>query len=153
MRWISHEQRKFIDWKKTKLFGFRWNWDEEKKLSGIRLQISSLPPICLWQLTDNGAPSVLGGGGQDLVDTMYYCRWCTLSCEYFHKFLKNLKRPNGILRGLGHTDSWKKLNRQSCGTVPLNFLLNVQNWKPQIFSLAFLSNYIVEAIFHDCEST
>ncbi len=36
-------QRKFIDWKKTKLFLFRWNWAEEKKLCGIRLQISSFP--------------------------------------------------------------------------------------------------------------
>jgi hypothetical protein len=35
-------QRKFIDRKKTKLFRFRWNWAEEKKLLGIRLQISSL---------------------------------------------------------------------------------------------------------------
>ncbi len=34
-------QRKFIDWKKTKLFRFSWNWAEEKKLRGIRLQISS----------------------------------------------------------------------------------------------------------------
>jgi hypothetical protein len=24
-------------------------------------------------MTDNDAPSVLGGGGQDFVDTMYYC--------------------------------------------------------------------------------
>ncbi len=37
-------QRKFIDWKKTKLFRFRWNWDKEKKLRGIRLQISSFTP-------------------------------------------------------------------------------------------------------------
>ncbi len=37
-------QRKFIDWKKTKLFRFRWNWTEEKKLRGIRLQISSFTP-------------------------------------------------------------------------------------------------------------
>ncbi len=37
-------QRKFIDWKKTKLFLFRWNWDEEKNLRGIRLQISSPSP-------------------------------------------------------------------------------------------------------------
>ncbi len=53
MGWVDHlekymiipvvikAQRKFIDWKKTKLFRFRWNWDEEKKLRGIRLQISS----------------------------------------------------------------------------------------------------------------
>ncbi len=38
------DQRKFIDWKKTKLFRFRWNWVEEKKLLGIRLQISSFTP-------------------------------------------------------------------------------------------------------------
>ncbi len=48
------QQRKFIDWKKTKLFRFRWNWAEEKKLRGFRLQISSL--------------SYIGGGG-DFVDT------------------------------------------------------------------------------------
>ncbi len=38
---VYDDQRKFIDWKKTKLFPFRWNWDEEKTLRGIRLQISS----------------------------------------------------------------------------------------------------------------
>ncbi len=37
-------QRKFIDWKKTKLFRFRWNWVEEKNLRGIRRQISSFTP-------------------------------------------------------------------------------------------------------------
>jgi hypothetical protein len=42
-------QRKLIDWKKTKLFGFRWNWDEEKKLRGIRLQIFSLSPRLFMQ--------------------------------------------------------------------------------------------------------
>ncbi len=69
-----HFQRKFIDWKKTKLFGFRWNWDEEKKLRGIRLQISSLPqPSPHMFMADNDALSDLGGGGQDFVDTMYYC--------------------------------------------------------------------------------
>jgi hypothetical protein len=46
-------QRKFIDWKKTKFFCFRWNWDEEKKLCGIRLQISS-------------PPTSVGGGGEIL---------------------------------------------------------------------------------------
>ncbi len=65
-------QRKFIDWKKTKLFGFRWNWDEEKKLCGIRLQISSLlepvPPFVSdrqWR-----SFSSIGGGGQDFVDSI-----------------------------------------------------------------------------------
>ncbi len=37
-------QRKFIDWKKTKLFRFRWNWADDQNLRGIRLQISSSPP-------------------------------------------------------------------------------------------------------------
>ncbi len=41
---IHSKQRKFIDWKKTKLFRFRWNWVEEKNLRGIRLQISSFTP-------------------------------------------------------------------------------------------------------------
>ncbi len=38
------DQRKFIDWKKTKLFRFRWNWADDQNLRGIRLQISSSPP-------------------------------------------------------------------------------------------------------------
>jgi hypothetical protein len=67
MGWVRAIQRKLIDWKKTKLFGFRWNWDEEKKLRGIRLQISSLSPFVY---ADNDAPSVLGGGGQDFVGTI-----------------------------------------------------------------------------------
>ncbi len=45
MNYETTYQRKFIDWKKTKLFRFRWNWDEEKKLRGIRLQISSFTPL------------------------------------------------------------------------------------------------------------
>ena len=48
-------QRRLIDWKKTKLFRFRWNWAEEKKLRGIRLQSSSFP---------------LQEGGGDFVDTV-----------------------------------------------------------------------------------
>ncbi len=40
----GREQRKFIDWKKTKLFRFRWNWDKEKNLRGIQLHISSPSP-------------------------------------------------------------------------------------------------------------
>ncbi len=64
-------QRKYIDWKKAKLFGFRWNWDEEIKLRGIRLQSSSLPHLSPHLfMTDNNTPSVLGGGGQDFVDTI-----------------------------------------------------------------------------------
>ncbi len=58
-------QRKFIDWKKTKLFGFRWNWDEEKKLRGIRLQNSSLlkpvPPFVSDRQWRSFSPG--GGGG------------------------------------------------------------------------------------------
>jgi hypothetical protein len=38
---MATRQRKFIDWKKTKLFHFRWNWVEEKMLRGNCLQISS----------------------------------------------------------------------------------------------------------------
>ncbi len=37
-------QRKFIDWKKTKLFRFRWNWVEEKMFRGIRQQFP--PSLC-----------------------------------------------------------------------------------------------------------
>jgi hypothetical protein len=55
-------QRKFIDWKKTKLFRFRWNWDEEKNLRGIR------PPICLWRTVT--LLHFVGGSGKDFVDTI-----------------------------------------------------------------------------------
>ncbi len=64
-------QRKYIDWKKTKLFGFRWNWDEEKKLRGMSadfLPSPTCPPHLF--MTDNDASSVLGGGGHDFVDTI-----------------------------------------------------------------------------------
>ncbi len=55
-------QRKFIDWKKTKLFRFRWNWAEDQKFRGIRLQISSPPPlqpVAYLFIADNDAPSLL----------------------------------------------------------------------------------------------
>ncbi len=56
--------KKIYRLKEDQAFGFRWNWDEEKKLCGIRLQISSLlQPVPHLFLTDNDAPSVLGGGG------------------------------------------------------------------------------------------
>ncbi len=61
-------QRKFIDSKKTKLFHFRWNWEEEIKLRGVRLQISSPSPP--WRATPNLSPICLGGGGKDFVDTI-----------------------------------------------------------------------------------
>ncbi len=57
------DQRKFIDWRRPSFFCFRWNWDEEIKLRGIRLQCSSLPsppnlsPPHLF-MTGNNAPSV-----------------------------------------------------------------------------------------------
>ncbi len=42
-------------------FHFRWNWNEEKKLHGIRLQ-ESFP---------NLSPHLFrGGGGKDFVDTI-----------------------------------------------------------------------------------
>ncbi len=64
---IILSQRKFIDCKKTKLFHFRWNWDEEKKLRGIRLQISFPPPP-----PTPASPLFVydGGSGQDFVDTI-----------------------------------------------------------------------------------
>ncbi len=35
-------------------------------------------------------------------------RRCTLSCDYLRKFSKKIRNgPNGILRGLGETKSWK----------------------------------------------
>ncbi len=64
----QREQRKFIDWKKTKLFRFRWKWDEEKKLLGIRLQISS--PFLPRRAPPNLFPHLLRGGGKDFVDTI-----------------------------------------------------------------------------------
>ncbi len=30
---LPYSQRKFIDWKKTKLFRFRWNWAKEEKVA------------------------------------------------------------------------------------------------------------------------
>ncbi len=51
-----HIPKENIDWKKTKLFRFRWNWVEEKKLRGIRLQISSFTRL---------------EGGGDFVDTVF----------------------------------------------------------------------------------
>jgi hypothetical protein len=41
-------------------FHFRWNWDEEKKLRGIRLQ-ESFP---------NLSPHLFRGGGKDFDDTI-----------------------------------------------------------------------------------
>ncbi len=45
---------------------------------GRREKVSRHPPADFLSsphmfMTDNDAPSVLGGGGQDFVDTMYYC--------------------------------------------------------------------------------
>jgi hypothetical protein len=62
-------QRKFIDSKKTKLFYFRWNWDEEIKLRGVRLQISSPSPP--WKAPPNLSPICLGGGEE--FGRYYYC--------------------------------------------------------------------------------
>jgi hypothetical protein len=42
-------------------------------------------------------------------------------------FEKIQNGPNGILRGLGETNSWKTWNWKSRGNVPLNFLLHIQN--------------------------
>ncbi len=45
------------------------------------------------------------------------CRWCqrhqrrVLSCEYLREFLEIWNGPNGILRGLEETDSWKNLKQ------------------------------------------
>jgi hypothetical protein len=71
-------------------------------------------------------------------------RWCTLTCEYLRKFLKKFKTvlmgysgaglelrisprifekirngPNGTLRGLGETDSWKKPEVENLVTLSL----------------------------------
>ncbi len=55
----------------TKLFHFRWNWDEEKKLRGISLQLfPSHPP------PPPASPLFVyeGEGGQDFVDTILAVR-------------------------------------------------------------------------------
>ncbi len=47
-------------------------------------------------------------------------QWQTLSCEYLREFSKIRNSPNGIIRGLGKTDSRKKTrSKKSCDTVPL----------------------------------
>ncbi len=63
--------KKFIDWKKTKLFRFRWNWDEEKKLCGIP-SADFLPQTCSPICFCCDGPSLRGGGegGRDFVDTV-----------------------------------------------------------------------------------
>ncbi len=67
----SNTQRKLIDWKKTKPFRFRWNWDEEKKLRGIRLQISSPSPPR--RAPPNLSPYLFRRGCQGFC-RYYYCR-------------------------------------------------------------------------------
>ncbi len=47
-------------------------------------------------------------------------RWQTLSCEYLREFSKKFRYdPNGIFRGMGETDSWKKPEVENLMTVPL----------------------------------
>ncbi len=67
--------RKCIDWKKTKLFHFRWNWDEEANLRGIRLEISSPPPTSPPFVYD-------GGGGQDFVDSIISVKMLSKGIRY-----------------------------------------------------------------------
>ncbi len=51
-----------------------------------------------------------------------------LELRIFPQILKKISNgPNGILRGLGETDSCKTWSQKSHGTVPLNFLLHIQN--------------------------
>ncbi len=47
-------------------------------------------------------------------------RWQTLSWEYLREFLKKIRNdPNGILWGLGETDSWKKPEVKNLVTLSL----------------------------------
>ncbi len=47
-------------------------------------------------------------------------RWSTLSCEYLREIFKKIRNgPNGILRGLGETDSWKKPEAKNLVTLSL----------------------------------
>ncbi len=84
---------------------------------------------------------------------IYQCQqhqWCTLSCEYFHKFEKIENGPNGILRGLRETDSWKNLKLKISWHCPfkLPFAFTKVNSKTESrrFSLAFLSNWKLYSI-------
>jgi hypothetical protein len=44
----------------------------------------------------------------------------TLSCEYLREFSKKIRNnPDGILRGLGETDSWKKTEVENLVTLSL----------------------------------
>ncbi len=97
--WCFHGclQRKYIDWKKTKLFGFRWNWDEEIKLRGIRLQSSSLPHLSPHLfMRDNNAPPVRRKGWSGFCRYYYCCEKCFrkgweindfMNTLYWNKFL------------------------------------------------------------------
>jgi hypothetical protein len=70
----------------------------------------------------------------------HWCQRCTLSCEYFRE-LSNKFEPALI----GYSGAWGKMfhekktwSRKSRDTVPLNFLLHVQNytkWQPQIHAV------------------
>jgi hypothetical protein len=45
--------------------------------------------------------------------------WCTLSFEYLREFSKIRNSPNGIIRGFGKTDLWKKPEAKNLVTLSL----------------------------------
>ncbi len=63
LRGHQSNQRKFID--------YSLEWGRREKVT--RHPSADFLPSPHMFMTDNDAPSVLGGGGQDFVDTMYYC--------------------------------------------------------------------------------
>jgi hypothetical protein len=63
-----------------------------------------------------------------LIEDFFVChqsqlhRWCTLSCEYLHKFTQKLETGQEVYSGAwGKLIHEKNLKLKSCGTVPLKF--------------------------------
>ncbi len=65
-----------------------------------------------------------------------------LSCEYLREFSKKFDGPNGILRGLGETGSWKKPKVENLVTLSLKALKPI--WKPWLKNFGKLSSYLTE---------
>ncbi len=93
--------------------------------------IQGAPPVSMTPVANNGS-KVSKRNHKNFSDWRFFpichrCRWHrwqTLICEYLReKFEKIWNSPNGIIRGLGETNSWKKTrNKKSRDTVPLKIL-------------------------------
>ncbi len=79
-------------------------------------------------------------------DYFHRCRWHqwqTFSCEYLREIRNG---PNGIIRGLGETDSWKKTrSKKSRDTVPLKTAtFRPLKWRTDCNYTVDLVSYCVE---------